>query len=673
MRTQFAKLLKQMRKSNPGVDLDIVRKAYRVADKAHLGQKRLSGDPYVSHCVAVARILANIGLDTTTVAAGLLHDVLEDTPITREDLGAEFGQQIASLVDGVTKIGALPMDAGGPSRTEKQAGNIRKMLVATTKDVRVLLIKLADRVHNMRTIEFLPPTTIERISRETLDIYAPLAHRLGIARWKWELEDHAFHRLNPAEYKEIASRVAMKRRVREAELEKTIAFLGKRLSEADVAAHVIGRPKHLYSIYRKMLEQGIDFDQVMDIQAVRIIAQKESECYHALGVVHRLWPPVPGRFKDYVAMPKANKYQSIHTTVMRENGMPLEIQIRTEAMDHMAQQGIAAHWLYKEGERRRDDKLEDHLKWLRQMYEWLQDTESSDDLLDSVRRDVQISDVYVFTPKGGVKELPPGATPLDFAYLIHSDIGHQCIGARANGRMVSLRYNLQTGDVIEILTSKNQRPHIGWLDHVVTGRARSKIRQKLRELGLMEPREGGKTKPGTRRHAPQPPPPPKVEVRHVDDATREKLIRVEGAKGLVVQFAKCCNPMPGHPVAGYATKSAGITIHRRDCKNFTGASRDPKRIIEASWEGERQFETAMRVILGQRPNVLADITNAIRPMNIDITKANFRPGDNGQSCFEFVFQAPEKSYVERVARTLRTVSGVREVATIPVEKLVKTR
>jgi len=511
------------------------------------------------------------------------------------------------------------------------------------------------------------PDQIQRISRETLDIYAPLAHRLGIARWKWELEDHAFHHLHPREYKEMAALVAMKRREREQWLEKTIQFLEERLNEAEVNARVIGRPKHLFSIYQKMLQQGKDFDQVMDVVAVRIITQTVAECYNALGVVHHLWTPVPGRFKDYIAMPKANMYQSVHTSVMRENGFPLEIQIRTEEMDRIAREGIAAHWRYKEGDDgsagyRSDAKLDNQLHWLRHMYEWLQEAHAPDELLDSVRRDFTVSDVYVFTPKGEVKELPMGATPLDFAYLIHSHVGHHCIGARVNNRMVPLRYNLQTGDVVEILTSKNQTPHLDWLDFVVTGRARTRIRQRLRELGLIEPQEDIVKRLAPAMPAPPRKPPP---VRHVDDATREKMIRIQGAKGMAANFAKCCNPMPGHPVIGYVTKIPGITIHRADCRNFMNTKRDPDRIVEASWEGDEHFETGMRVTIGQRPNVLADITNAIRPMNISITRAQFVPGETGKSYFDFVFETAEEASIERVARTIRTVAGVSNVGILP--------
>ncbi len=664
VRTEFAKLLKLIRKNSPEADLELVRNAYRVANEAHKWQMRLSGEPYVSHCIAVAKILAQLELDTTTIAAALLHDTLEDTPVSRAELEHTFGGEIAALVDGVTKIGAINFPSAKVTDVEKQAVNLRKMLVATAKDVRVILIKLADRLHNMRTIEFLPQEKRVIIGRETLELYAPLAHRLGIARWKWELEDHAFHAIKPVEYKNVAASVAMKRREREAWLDETIKFLEEKLEEAEVSATVIGRPKHLYSIYQKMLQQGKDYNEILDVLAVRIITQTVSGCYNALGVVHHLWPPVPGRFKDYIAMPKVNGYQSIHTTVMRENGMALEIQIRTEEMDRTAREGIAAHWKYKEGASKQDDKkFDEQLQWLRQMYEWLQDAHAADELIDSVRRDVSTSDVYVFTPKGEVKELPVGATPLDFAYLVHSDVGHHCIGARVNARMVPLRYNLQTGDVVEILTSKNQTPHLDWLDIVVTGKARSRIRQRLRELGQLEPLEGQLRK-DTVVVIPTPAAPP-PRIRAVDDATRHKMIRVQGAKNIAVQFAKCCDPMPGLPVIGYATKSPGITIHRADCKNFARTTRDPHRIIEASWEGEDHVTVGMRVTTSQRPNLLADITNALRPMNISISRAELKPDAAGKSVFEFVFEAPDNDSVDRVAATVRTVAGVTEVHKLP--------
>jgi len=673
MRTQFARLLKLLRKNTPGVDLQLVRRAYRVADAAHRGQVRLSGEPHISHSMAVARILAGLKLDLTTIAAGLLHDVLEDTPFTLEELKSGFGDEIAALVDGVTKIGTLYVVASDQTLAEEQAASMRKMLVATIKDVRVILIKLADRIHNMRTIEFLPPDKIQRISQETLDIYAPLAHRLGIARWNWELEDHAFHRLHPAEYHDIADRVAMKRREREAWLNEIIAFLEQRLTEADIDAQVIGRPKHLYSIYRKMQQQGKGFEEVMDMQAVRIVTQTEADCYNALGVVHRLWKPFPGRFKDYIPIPKANEYQSIHTTVMvaqrpDEQGRPLEIQIRTEEMDRTAQVGIAAHWLYKEGdEQRRDGSLEDRLNWLRQMYESLQEADTADEFLDGVKRDMKMSEIFVFTPKGQVKELPVGATPLDFAYMIHSDIGHQCIGARVNGRMAPLTYNLAMGDRVEILRSRNQTPHLDWIDMVVTARARTKIRQRLRELGQLAPAGQAKEKPEPRPH----PPKRKRQINVVDEATREKLIRVQGEKGMAVQFARCCNPMPGQPVVGYVTRSPGITIHRADCRNLALTKRDPKRLVKVSWEGEGHYEVGVRTVITPRPNILADITEAIRPLVIDMTSARFERGEDGHSDFEFVFDTPDESTVHLVMRAIGQVAGVKDVTALFVREVAE--
>lgn len=668
MRKDFGKFLKRLKKLFPDEDLSLIREAYRVASEAHQPQIRESGEPYVTHVIEVARILAAIGLDLTTITAGLLHDVLEDSHYTVEYLEEHFGEEIARLVDGVTKISTLRKASVKPTQEEKQAENLRKMLIATARDVRVILIKLADRLHNMRTIEFLPEDKRIRISQETLDIYAPLAHRLGIARWQWELEDHAFHQLNPGEYKEMARLVAMTRKEREQLLNRTIEFLEGCLEEAEIAARVIGRPKHLYSIYRKMIQHGKDFEEVMDVLALRILTQTESGCYNALGVVHQLWTPVPGRFKDYVAMPKTNMYQSIHTTVMTDQGRSVEVQIRTEEMDRTAREGIAAHWKYKDDGRRTDAKAETQLQWLRQMYEWLQHAHAPAELIDSVRRDFTSADVYVFSPKGDVKELPAGATPLDFAYTIHTDIGHQCIGARVHGRMVSLRYNLQTGDIVEILTSKNQHPSVDWIDLVVTGRARTRIRQRLRELGKLAPVHSDNEKPAA---PPAPAPPKKIaEVRVVDNATRQKLIRVEGAKGVEVQFGKCCDPMPGHAVIGYITKNPGITIHRGDCKAFTKTVRDPQRLVEASWDGDVRVEAAVRVTMGARPNVLADITNAMRPMNVDIVQGQYFPGEDGRSYFEFVFDAASKDGAERVIRALRNVSGVTEVTQVPPNSLL---
>ena len=673
MKTLYARLLKQLRKKYQEKDLSIVRSAFECALSAHEGQKRDSGEAYIFHSLEVAQILAELGLDPVTVAAGLLHDVIEDTPVTREQLKASFGSEMVTLVDGVTKIGSLNFAEEDVPLQITQAQNTRKMLVATAQDVRVILVKLADRLHNLRTVGVLSEERRRRIARETLDIYAPLADRLGISTWKWELEDLAFRQLRPEKYREMVALVAGKRRERERQLEKTIRYLHHRLAEAGVQVRVVGRPKHLYSIYQKMERQGKTFDELMDIDGVRIIAETESACYNALGAVHNMWPPMPGRFKDYIAVPKFNMYRAIHTTVMRENGKPLEIQIRTEEMDHTAREGIAAHWIYKEGARARDERLDRQLTWLRQMLEWLKDTHAPDDFMDSVAREFTPTHIYVFTPKGEVKELPQGATPLDFAYNVHSDIGHHCLGARVNHRIVPLTYNLRTGDIVEILTSKNQTPRRDWLDVVVTGKARARIRQRLRELGEMEPDETTRPAKDVKEppHAPHPhpPAPPSRPVKEIDIATRQKLIRVGGAKNLVVQFAKCCDPMPGHAVVAYITKMPGITVHRADCKNFVNTPRDAERVVSAAWEGEGQMEAALRVILGQRPDVLPDLMEALRPLNIEILKAGFGPDKAGKYRFDFAFRVQDERTLGVVKRTLGSVSGVTEVARLRVDNV----
>lgn len=668
MREAFAKLLKRLKKTYPPESLEVVRHAYRVAAAAHQNQFRASGEPYIMHSIEVAMVLAGLGLDPITCAAALLHDVVEDTTHSVETLRREFGADVARLVDGVTKVGNLSFSGDIIGREEQQAQNIRKMLVATAKDLRVIMIKLADRLHNVRTLKYLDVETRARIARETLEIYAPLAHRLGISRWKWELEDHAFHHLMPETYKEISRLVAMKRREREAYLNQTISFLEERLTEAEVMAHVIGRPKHLYSIYEKMTRQSKDFGQVMDVLGIRIITQTDAGCYNALGVVHSLWTPVPGRLKDYIAMPKLNMYQAIHTTVMRENGRPMEVQIRSEDMDQIAREGIAAHWRYKEDDNGTDMHLDTQLAWLQKMYDWLKDAGGQEHLMDSMRQDFAASHIYVFTPRGEVKELPQGATPLDFAYLIHSHIGHHCIGARVNGRIVPIRYNLQTGDVVEILTSKNQEPHLDWIDVVVTGRARTRIRQRLREIGELAPVEEARPEPKPKIHHVSPKTPPPRTVREVDETTRRKLVRVEGLKGMAVQFAKCCNPMPGHIIVGYVTRTPGISIHRIDCKSFARSARDHSRIVHAAWEGEGALLAKMRVITRSRPNLLADITNALRPLNIDILHAQFGPADNDKNNFDFQFEAADQNVIERVAETVARVPGVYEVTHLGIQE-----
>ena len=473
--TQLQTLIEEIPKYQPGADLDLLTRAYRFSEQSHEGQQRASGEPYLSHPLEVAHLLVNFKMDVTTVTAGLLHDVLEDTHATKTDLQREFGAEIADLVDGVTKIGKLAFS----SREERQAENFRKMLVAMARDLRVLMIKLADRLHNMRTLDFLPPEKAKKIAQETLDIYAPLAHRLGMAKVKAELEDLALRVLSPGDYQELMRRVAKRRLEREAEINQLIAIVQDKLGEVGIESKIAGRPKHFYSIWKKMHEGGREFDEIYDLTAVRVLTSTVRDCYGALGVIHSLWKPVPGRFKDFIAMPKVNMYQSLHTTVIGPKGDPVEIQIRTVDMHRIAEEGIAAHWLYKEKKSDRD-KFDVAFTWLRQLLESQKDVNDPREFLDTVRLDLFPDEVYVFTPKGDVKALPEGSTPIDFAYAVHTDVGHHCVGAKVNGKLVPLRYTLRQGDIVEVVTSPTQHPSRDWLKIVRSTRSRSKINQWLK-------------------------------------------------------------------------------------------------------------------------------------------------------------------------------------------------
>ncbi|HNZ49667.1 MAG TPA: bifunctional (p)ppGpp synthetase/guanosine-3',5'-bis(diphosphate) 3'-pyrophosphohydrolase [Candidatus Hydrogenedentes bacterium] len=659
MHEAFAKLLRILNKKCSTEQLEVVRHAYRFANEAHQGQTRASGVPYIMHGLEVATILAENDQDYITCAAGLLHDVVEDTHHPVERIRQEFGEEIAGLVEGMTKISSLSFSEGMLSREEQQAQNIRKMLIATIKDLRVLFLKLADRLHNMRTLEYLKPEAQQRIAQETLTIYAPLANRMGVSEWKWELEDRSFRYLMPGSYREISRQVNMRREERKKYIQETIETLEPHLLAKGITARMTGRPKHLYSIYQKMTSQAKEFSEVHDMHGIRIITRTVTECYTALGVVHEMWQPDPALpFKDYIARPKINMYQSLHTTVLREMGRKMEVQIRTEEMDRIAREGIAAHWQYKEGARNPDDSLTARLTWLRKMYDWLQDDEGSDNLMESMVHDLATPYIYVVTPRGEVKELPEGATPLDFAYMIHSQIGHHCTGARVNNKFVPIRYNLQTGDCVEILTSKNQEPHISWLDVVTTGRARSRIRQRLREIGALPPAEDKHSEPRSRRPHFTPHVTPQPLIREVDEATRRQMLRVDGKSGIQVQFAKCCDPMPGHEIIGYVTLASGISIHRTDCGNIARPSRDTSRLIQVSWESEAPVIAQMRLVTRSRPNLLADITNALRPLNIEILNAHFGPGSQENNHFDFQYEAREKAVMDQVAYAVGQVPGV---------------
>jgi GTP pyrophosphokinase len=708
---QLQTLIDEIPKYQPGGDLDLVRRAYRFSEASHRGQQRASGEPYLTHPLEVASLLVNFKMDVTTVTAGLLHDVLEDTPTTKGDLEREFGREIADLVDGVTKIGKLAFS----SREERQAENFRKMVVAMARDLRVLMIKLADRLHNMRTLGFLAEDRARKIAQETLDIYAPLAHRLGMANVKAELEDLALRRLHPDDYVDLQRRVAKRRLEREADINDVIQILERKLSEVGIESQIRGRPKHFFSIWKKMHDQGKEFDEIYDLTAVRVITTSVRDCYGALGVIHSLWKPVPGRFKDFIAMPKVNMYQSLHTTVIGPKGDPVEIQIRTREMHRIAEDGIAAHWLYKERKAGKD-KVDESLTWLRQLLEAQQDVKDPNDLIDTVRLDLVPDEVYVFTPKGDVKALPEGATPIDFAYAVHTQVGEHCVGAKVNGKLVPLRYMLRQGDIVEIVTSPNQHPSRDWLKIVKSTRTRSKINQWLkteerarslalgRELFEREARkyrlspapllvgEGmkqvasdlgfpsaddllasigygktsvqhvlGKVAPATLLE-PATEPRPKTGTR----SKAESSVRIRGVDDLLVRFARCCAPVPGDAIVGFITRGRGLTVHTRDCLVVAKNVLDRERLINVEWDREESVAAKrpvrIAVYLGNdRPGLLAEITGAISARNGNITKAEVTVTEDKTGINYFVVEVADLSQLQAIMSAIREIRDVTNV------------
>jgi GTP pyrophosphokinase len=630
----------------------------------------------------VAALLMDFKMDVTTVTAGLLHDVLEDTATTKAALAERFGDDVAGLVDGVTKIGKLAFQ----SREERQAESFRKMLVAMARDIRVLMIKLADRLHNMRTLHYLPPEKRRDIAQETLDIYAPLAHRLGMARVKGELEDLALKTLHAEAYEDLQRRVAKRRLEREAEITQVITILTRKLAEVGIQAQITGRPKHFYSIFKKM-QAGREFDEIYDLTAVRIVAPTVRECYGALGVVHSLWKPVPGRFKDFIAIPKSNMYQSLHTTVIGPKGDPVEVQIRTPDMHRIAEEGIAAHWLYKE-QRTRDQKgrggadgkgsrdgLDDAFVWLRQLLEWQQEMKDPREFMETVKVDLFPDEVYVFTPKGDVKALPEDSTPIDFAFAIHTEVGTHCVGARVNGKLVPLRQKLRQGDIVEIVTAPSQKPSRDWLKVVRSSRARSKIKQWLRteerarsialgrELlereakkhrlaltGILEADElrrlavehgyaaaddllaglgYGKIAVSTviARFLPagaMPEPRPEARPPRPGRARGDSAVKVRGVGDVLARFGKCCGPVPGDPIVGFITRGRGITVHTRDCPNLAAGSFDSERTVPVQWDDAERPPLPVRIAVRigrDRPGLLAELSAAISSQQANIVKA----------------------------------------------------
>ncbi len=710
--TQLQTLVEEIPKYQPGADLDLVKRAYRFSELSHQGQQRASGEPYLSHPLEVAGLLVNFKMDVTTVTAGLLHDILEDTRTTKDDLAREFGPEIADLVDGVTKIGKLAFS----SREERQAENFRKMLVAMARDIRVLMIKLADRLHNMRTLDYLSGDRARKVAEETLDIYAPLANRLGMAKVKAELEDLALRCLHPEDYADLQRRVAKRRLEREAEINQVIAILEKKLGELGIEAQIRGRPKHFFSIFKKMHDQGREFDEIYDLTAVRVITQSVRDCYGSLGVIHSLWKPVPGRFKDFIAMPKVNMYQSLHTTVIGPKGDPVEIQIRTVEMHRVAEEGIAAHWLYKE-KKHDKDKFDHAFVWLRQLMEWQQEMKDPREFMESVRVDLFPDEVYVFTPKGDVKALPEGSTPIDFAYAVHTEVGHHCAGAKVNGKLVPLRYALRQGDIVEVVTSPTQRPSRDWLKIIRSSRARSKVNQWLkveerarslslgRELLEREARKYrlspstllvseeakkvladlgfpsaddllasiGYGKTSAHQLLAKLAPSQVVEAERAAEAKAPKVarpakadggVKIRGIEDLLVRFARCCAPVHGDPIVGFITRGRGLTVHSRDCHTVAQGLLDKERVVSVEWDvAEPAARPAkIAVYIGRdRPGLLAEISTAISSQDGNITKAEITVTEDRKGINHFVVEVADLQQLQRIMAAIREVKDVIKV------------
>ena len=695
---------------------ELIAGAYGVAHAAHRGQVRKSGEPFVYHPLATGAILAELRLDTTTIAAALLHDVLEDTGVTKAELAGQFGDEVAEIVDGVTKLGNLPSG----NLEEAQAESLRKMIVAMSRDVRVIIIKLADRLHNMRTLAYLKRETQLRKATETLEIYAPLAHRLGIYSLKWELEDLSFATLHPRRYEEIKRLVAARRGDREAFINGTAAELLRHLRETGADAEVHGRVKHFYSIYNKMVRRNKEFNEIYDLTGLRVVVDSVRDCYGALGVIHSIWKPIPGRFKDYIAMPKFNMYQSLHTTVMSNEGKLLEIQIRTHEMDTTAEYGIAAHWMYKHG---LTDRQVDRLTWLKSMMEWQQETTDSSDFMESLKGELVADEVFVFTPKGDVVSLPSGATPLDFAYHVHTEIGHRTIGAKVNDRIVPLDSELVSGDRVQVITGKNSGPSRDWLAVVQSGRARNKIRQffnkadrednlglgrekllgllKKRRIGkvpsgiledvaratnhpspddmlaavgsgtisaenvagriadLVQPKEEEEVKPKTQSPALAPLPLP-GDAGPADDTG----VRVVGSSGILTRLARCCTPMPGDDIVGYVSLGRGVVVHSSGCVNARALrNKDAERFVEVEWAGGegKLFTVELLVEALDRMHLLKDITSGISDAGVNIVSARVDTIEDRTALSRFAFKAGSVPHVEEVIRKIRGIPDVYDV------------
>ncbi|MBO0839644.1 MAG: bifunctional (p)ppGpp synthetase/guanosine-3',5'-bis(diphosphate) 3'-pyrophosphohydrolase [Sciscionella sp.] len=708
---------------HPNADLALLQHAYDVAERMHLGQLRKSGDPYITHPLAVATILAELGMDTTTLVAALLHDTVEDTGYSLDELKADFGEEIARLVDGVTKLDKVKLG------TAAEAETIRKMVIAMARDPRVLVIKLADRLHNMRTMRFLPPEKQARKAKETLEVLAPLAHRLGMATVKWELEDLAFAILQPKRYDEIVRLVANRAPSRDTYLHEVIDELSARLAESRIEAKVEGRPKHYYSINQKMIVRGRDFDDIHDLVGVRVLVDDLRDCYAAMGVVHALWQPMPGRFKDYIAQPRFGVYQSLHTTVIGPDGKPLEVQIRTYEMHRTAEYGIAAHWRYKETRGtyvgHPDKAVEvDEMAWMRQLLDWQREAADPGEFLDQLRFDLATREIFVFTPKGDVITLPTGSTPVDFAYAVHTEVGHRCIGARVNGRLVALERKLDNGEVVEVFTSKadGAGPSRDWLSFAASPRARTKIRQWFAKERREEAIEAGKesiTKEVRRvglplqrlvsadsmsalarelrypevaslyaavgenqlsaRHVVQRMVALLGGVEHAEEELAERStpstatpvrrgtgdagVVVPGASDIWVKLARCCTPVPGDDILGFVTRGGGVSVHRLDCTNADDLRRSPERLVDVEWAPSETsvFLVAIQVEALDRHRLLSDVTKVLADEKVNILSASVQTSRDRVAVSKFSFEMGDPKHLGHVLRAVRGVDGVFDV------------
>ncbi|WP_020501885.1 bifunctional (p)ppGpp synthetase/guanosine-3',5'-bis(diphosphate) 3'-pyrophosphohydrolase [Sciscionella marina] len=707
------------RELHPNADLALLQRAYDVAERLHREQRRKSGDPYITHPLAVATILAELGMDTTTLVAALLHDTVEDTGYALDQLGKDFGDEVAHLVDGVTKLDKVKLGSAAEAET------IRKMVIAMARDPRVLVIKLADRLHNMRTMRFLPPEKQKTKARETLEVLAPLAHRLGMATVKWELEDLAFAILQPKKYDEIVRLVADRAPSRDTYLRGVIDELSARLKESRVQAKVEGRPKHYYSIHQKMIVRGREFDDIHDLVAVRILVDDVRDCYAVMGVVHALWQPMPGRFKDYIAQPRFGVYQSLHTTVIGPDGKPLEVQIRTEEMHQTAEYGIAAHWRYKEtkGAHNGSNVEVDQMAWMRKLLDWQREAADPGDFLESLRYDLAAREIFVFTPKGDVITLPSGSTPVDFAYAVHTEVGHRCIGARVNGRLTALERKMDNGDVVEIFTSKavDSGPSRDWLSFVASPRAKTKIKQWFAKERREEAIDTGKEAIGkevrrvgfplqrlvsgdsmgavarelhlqdisalyaaigegqvSAQHVVQRLVALLGGVEHAEDELAERLtpstvterrgsgdagVIVKGATDVWVKLARCCTPVPGDEILGFVTRGGGVSVHRTDCTNADDLRSTPERLVDVDWAPSESsvFLVAIQVEALDRSRLLSDVTKVLADEKVNILSASVTTSKDRVAVSRFSFEMGDPKHLGHVLRAVRGIEGVYDV------------